>query len=124
MVWAGADDPAQFFAINSDEAQHVQALRRLVLGLWAEFEDESFLARDVIGVIEKCGFNQRDDPREQIADALADLQCRDVRNSRSVGRALNSVVDRPVPLDGCAFVIRVRIDRNGVSAYQLHQCGV
>ncbi len=125
LVWAGADDPALCFQINGDEAEHNQAMRRLILGLTQEFsEEQAFSARQVAAVASGVGFLNSQDSVDLVADALGDLRCRNPGDARSVGRALNAALDRTVSLDGREMRIVVRFDRNGVGSYRVQECGV
>lgn len=118
LMWAGADDPAVCFEINADEAPDAQATRRLVRGLLAELKDETFNARRVVDLVSSWPGGS-DNSRDMIEDALRDLRCRDVRNSKSVGRVLTIAKDRPVELGGQTYSIKPRQDGDGISFYQI-----
>jgi len=120
LVWAGADDVAKSFEINGSEAEHVQALRSLLLVLHEEFADERFSARQVCDLV--AHFDQT--RAHLVHDALEALAVRDVRSPRGVGKALQGCLNRAVEVDGATLSLRASIDRNGTSAYGITKCGV
>lgn len=120
LVWAGADDVAKSFEINGSEAEHVQALRSLLLALHEEFSGDRFSARQVCDLVGH--FDQTKAYR--VHDALEALAVRDPRSPRSVGKALQGCLNRVVEVDGATLSLRASIDRNGTRAYTVTKCGV
>ena len=119
LIWAGADDPAVCFEINADEAPHAQAMRRLILGFLEVFKDAPFSAKSVVDVAAGWPAAGGEGTRDLIEGALHDLRCKDVRSTRSVGRALSAAVGRPVDLNNQTYSIQVQVDRNGISAFRV-----
>lgn len=97
MVWAGATDPAECFAANAADSDHEVALRVLLQVLQQEFGDETFTARDVLG-IQWSSKTGDDSAGHAVADSLEALRARDVRSAKSIGRVLTAYVGRTVEI--------------------------
>lgn len=124
IVWAGGDDVALCFKLNGEDSEHDQALRLLLVDLQAAYGDVSFNAREVAALA--GGFHLAGDFANtgRIADALEALGARDVTSTKSVGRVLAACADRPVEVSTETLRLSPRVDRNGVSLYQVQSCGV
>lgn len=97
MLWAGASDVADVFSRNTESAEHVLALESLLTGLDMAFGGKKFLAADVVAVIRsdyEFAVGEAVAVVARLAAALENLRVRDVRSTRSVGRALAGLEGR------------------------------
>lgn len=111
LVWAGGCDVAEVFERNSDNAEHLAALRCLLRCLHTEFKDAKFSAREVIDRLVISGTD--------LTDALEALRCRNPHQSRSLGRVLAAQTDRPALVDGVPLQLCGSLDRDGVTQYRV-----
>lgn len=118
IIWAGGDDVAKSFTINSSEAEGIQALRSLLLHLREHFGEEQFSARAVASLAAGIGENWTG-PNHDVNDALELLGAREPTKPRSVGKVLNGVLDRVVEIGGAPFQLRQKMDRNHTSSFEV-----
>lgn len=113
MLWAGASDVADVFSRNTESAEHVLALESLLTGLDLAFGGKKFLAADVVAVIRsdyEFAVGEAVAVAARLAAALENLRVKDVRSTRSVGRALAGLEGRVgfIGADDARRAVRLR----------------
>lgn len=116
LMWAGANDAADAIQANIAKSPAINAGLALVLALLEYFNAQPFTAVQVTQA-----FNSTvtlPDVLQRIAGALGDLKARDIKNSASVGRALGSIVERPME-HGAHLIKLTRKVVNGTTRYSV-----
>lgn len=113
MLWAGATDVADVFSRNTESAEHVLALESLLTGLDMAFGGKKFLAADVVAVIRsdyEFAVGESVVVAARLAAALENLRVKNVRSTRSVGRALAGLEGRVgfIGADDARRAVRLR----------------
>lgn len=116
LMWVGATDAADAINANITKSPTINASLALVLSLHEYFKTQSFTAVQVAQALNTMGVLP--DKLQPIAGALGELKVRDIKNPNSVGRALGSIVGRPIEHDSHIFKL-VRKIVNGTSHYSI-----
>lgn len=95
LIWAGGEDASSAFAQNAQNSDAAMAAEALLTGLHDIFQSNRFRAYDLTVRFER-GPTLFSNEEANIADALGSLRSRDIKNAKSVGRCLKSLVNRPV----------------------------
>lgn len=114
LIWAGATDVADVFRRNREESADELTQVGLLLSLRERFgEKVEFGAVEVADAVRAhdMGRTMPGDPSVRLIEALSHGKVRDIRSSKSVGRALAAVVGRVVEVDGYEIVLRKRVLR-------------
>lgn len=116
LMWANASDAADAIQANIAKSPVINAGLALVLALHEYFKAQPFTAVQLAQALNTMGILP--DLLQRIAGSLGDLKARDIKSSTSVGRALSSIVDRPVEHDARMFKL-VRKTVNGTAHYSI-----